>query len=289
MRTRYAPLTIITRLLVLLYAAVLLFPVFYMLSISLQSPAEIYAPAPVLVPGVLRFGNYADIFAAARWFIYFRNSVTVTVITVLCSLCLNVMAGYVFARIPFRFSGGLFILILVGMMIPAQVTMIPVFIMLRQIPLAGGNDWLGQGGSGLYNTLAGLILPYIGGSFGVFFSRQYYVSFPAELDDSAEIDGCGRFAAFVRIYLPLSWPLLASLGVLKFTGTWNEYTWPMLMTRTDNIRTVQLALTLFRNESGIFWNSLMGAALLISLPVYAVFIIAQRYFISGLMTGSVKG
>jgi multiple sugar transport system permease protein len=259
-----------------------------MLSISLQTPAEIYAPIPVLVPASPRFANYADVLDAANWFVYFRNSVAVTGITVAVSLCLNLMAGYAFARIPFRFSGALFLLVLVGMMIPAQVTMIPLFTMMRQVPLTGGNDWLGQGGSGLYNTLAGLILPYIGGSFGVFFSRQYYVGFPTELDDAAEIDGCGRFAAFARIYLPLSWPLIASLGVLKFTGTWNEYTWPMLMTRSDNIKTVQLALTAFRNESGIMWNSLMGAALLISLPVYAVFIAAQRYFISGLLTGSVK-
>jgi multiple sugar transport system permease protein len=103
------------------------------------------------------------------------------------------------------------------------------------------------------------------------------------------MDGCGRFGAFIRIYLPLSGPLLAALGVLKFTGTWNEYTWPLIMTRTDEMRTVQLALTLFRNESGISWNLLMGAALLVSLPVYAVYAAAQKYFISGLLTGSVKG
>jgi multiple sugar transport system permease protein len=265
------------------------FPIFYMLSVSLQSPGEIFSPSPRLLPGAFRLQNYADIFAAARWPLYFRNSLVVTGITVALSLCLNLMAGYAFARIPFRFSGALFLLVLVGMMIPAQVTMIPVFTMMRQVPLAGGNNWLGQGGTGLYNTLAGLILPYIGGSFGVFLSRQYYVSFPKELDDSAEIDGCGRFAAFVRIYLPLSWPLLATLGTLKFTGTWNEYTWPLLMTRTDNIKTVQLALTTFRNESGIMWNSLMGAAFLISVPVYAVFIAAQRYFVEGLLSGSVKG
>jgi multiple sugar transport system permease protein len=279
---------IITHAAMVLCAVIVIFPILYMLSISLQTQAEIYAPSPVLIPAAPRIGNYIEILTATRWPLYFRNSVIVTVITVAVSLCLNLMAGYTFARIPFRFSNGLFLLVLVGMMIPAQVTMIPLFVMLRQIPLAGGNNILGQGGSGLYNTLAGLILPFIGGSFGVFFSRQYYVTFPSELDDSAEIDGCGRFDAFMRIYLPLSGPLLASLGVFKFTGTWNEYTWPLLMTRTDNMRTVQLALTLFRNESGIFWDSLMGAALLISLPVYAVFVLTQRYFISGLMAGSVK-
>jgi multiple sugar transport system permease protein len=260
-----------------------------MLSISFQSSAEIFHSSPVIIPSALRFGNYAAVFDAAPWPVYFMNSAIVTLVTTAVSLGINLMAGFVFARIPFRFSNGLFLLVLVGMMIPTQVTMIPVFTMMRQVPLMGGNNILGQSGSGLYNTLTGLILPFIGGSFGVFFSRQYYISFPSELDDSAEMDGCGRFAAFLRIYLPLSGPLLAALGVLKFTGTWNEYTWPLLMTRSDNMRTVQLALTLFRNESGIDWNGLMGAALLISLPVYVVFIAAQRYFISGLLSGSVKG
>ena len=279
---------ILTRIGIVLCALIILFPVLYMLSVSLQSSGEIMSPSPVLLPKPPRFGNYLAVLASAKWHIYFLNSITVTAVTVAVSLVINVMAGYVFARIPFKFSNALFFLVLAGMMIPAQVTMIPVFTMLRQFPLAGGNNILGQGGSGLYNTLSGLILPFVGGSFGVFFSRQYYVGFPVELDYSSAIDGCGRFGAFIKIYLPLSGPLLASLGVLKFTGTWNEYTWPLIMTRTAEMRTVQLALAYFRNESGIAWGGLMGAALFISLPVYFVFIAAQKYFISGLLSGSVK-
>jgi len=280
---------IITRVAIAACALVIVFPIIYMLSVSLQSDFEIFSPSPVLIPSPPRFDNFSAVLSSARWALYFRNSIIVTVITVAVSLAINLSAGYAFARIPFRFSAALFFFILVGMMIPAQVTMIPVFAMLRQMPLAGGNDLFGQGGSGLYNTFAGLILPFIGGSFGVFFSRQYYVSFPTELDDSAFIDGCGRFGAFTKIYLPLSGPLLAALGAIKFMGTWNEYTWPLIMTRSAEMRTVQLALTLFRNESGVAWSGLMGAALLISLPVYAVFIAAQKYFISGLLSGSVKG
>ena len=174
-------------------------------------------------------------------------------------------------------------------MIPPQVTMIPVFTMLRSVPLAGGNDILGQGGTGMMNTYAGLILPYIAGSFGVFLMRQYYVSFPAALDDAARIDGCGRLRTFLRIYVPLSGPAFASLCVTKFTGAWNEYTWPLVMTHTDDMKTVQIALTMFRDEGEIHWNQLMAATLVASVPIYIVFLLTQKYFISGLLVGSVKG
>jgi multiple sugar transport system permease protein len=161
------------------------------------------------------------------------------------------------------------------MMMPLQVTMVPVYALLRNL--------------GLVNTYAGLVAPVIAGSFGVFLCRQFYVGFPRDLDAAALIDGCGRFGQFARIYLPLSGPLLASLGVLKFTGTWNEYAWAVIMTRGDRLKTVQLALMMFREEADIQWHLLMAATLVVNIPIYCVFLLAQRYFISGLLAGSVKG
>ena len=120
------------------------------------------------------------------------------------SLFINAMTGYAFARINFPLRRFFFVLVLVGMMIPTQVTLVPLFILIRHFPLAGGNNLLGQGGTGLVDTYAGLILPYIAGSFGVFMCRQFYVLFPAELDEAAIIDGCSRFRTFLLIYLPLS-------------------------------------------------------------------------------------
>ena len=213
----------------------------------------------------------------------------VTVITTLISLMINSMSGFVFARIPFKGRRALFAVVLLGMMIPPEVTLFSVFKLVRSIPFAGGNDWLGRGGRGLMNTYAGLILPYIAGSFGVFLCRQFYLGFPQELDDAALIDGCGRFAQFTRIYLPLSGPVLASLGILKFTGTWNEYTWPLVLTSGDAMKTVQLALTSYRSETEIQWNQLMAATLLSGLPIYLLFFFAQKHFVNGLLAGSVKG
>lgn len=282
----------VVRLLRGLFVAILVvsmgFPFLMALSVSLQTMSEIYSAQPVVIPRPPQFGNYAAALSTGNWARYFLNSLIVTMITVVISLGINSLSGFVFARIPFRGRNLLFLLILLGMMIPAQVTLVPVFNLVRSVPFAGGNNWLGQGGKGLMNTYAGLILPYIAGSFGVFLCRQFYVSFPAELDDAAQIDGCGRLRQFTSIYLPLSGPLLASLGMLKFTGTWNEYTWPLVMTSGERMKTVQLALTTFRDEAQIFWNQLMAATLASSLPIYLLFFFAQDAFVSGLLAGSVK-
>lgn len=265
------------------------FPFVVMLAISLQTKSEIFSTSASLLPGEPMFSNYAEAMKSADWLRYFGNSFLVVIVVVVVSLVINSMAGYVFARIPFRFSKALFMLILAGMMIPPQVTMIPVFSMLRAVPLVNGNDIWGQGGSGLLDTYAGLIIPFVAGSFGVFLCRQFYVGFPGELDDAATVDGCNRFRTFFDIYLPLSKPVLASLAVLKFVGTWNEYTWPLIMVRSDKMRTVQIALTLFRNESEIRWNLLMAATLLVSLPVYLLFAFLQKHFVNGILAGSIKG
>lgn len=272
-----------------LMVAVVAFPLVVMVSISLQTKTEIFSQSATLIPDRWLFSNYGEAMKSGNWSRYFLNSFWIAFVVVVISLVINSMAGYVFARIPFRFSRPLFMLVLAGMMIPPQVTMIPIFSMLRSVPLVNGNDIFGNGGSGLLNTYTGMILPFIAGSFGVFLCRQYYVSFPNELDDAATMDGCNRFLTFVNIYLPLSKPVLASLSVLKFTGIWNEYTWPLIMVHSDKMRTVQIALTLFRNESEIRWNLLMAATILVSLPVFILFATMQKYFISGILAGSVKG
>lgn len=265
------------------------FPLLMTVSVSLQTMPEIYSPSPVIVPASPQFVNYKDAMSNGNWPLYFYNSAVITVVTVAISLVINSLSGFVFARIPFRGRGALFIVILIGMMIPPQVTLIPVFTLLRSVPFAGGNNWLGQNGSGLLNTHIGLILPFIAGSFGVFLCRQFYLDFPLELDDAALMDGCGRLRQFVHIYLPLSGPVLASLGILKFTGTWNEYTWPLVMTSGESVKTVQIALTAYRDEAEIFWNQLMAATLVTGLPIYITFFFAQKHFVSGLLAGSVKG
>ena len=265
------------------------FPLLLTVSVSLQTMSEVYASRPVLWPRAAQWGNYLRAMRNGNWPRYLWNSAYVAVFALAASLAINSAAGYAFARIPFKGREALFASALVGMMIPPQVTMVPVFTMLRGVPFAGGNSALGTGGLGLLNSYAGLILPYVAGSFGVFLCRQYYQTFPGSLDDAARVDGCGRIRAYLMIFLPLSGPLFASLGVLKFIGTWNEYTWPLVITQSDSMKTVQLALTMFRDEAEIRWNELMAATIVASLPIYIICLFCQKYFIAGLLEGSVKG
>ncbi len=281
---------IIGRCILALFIAAAGFPLVIMGSVSLQSMAQIYSPELALVPRPVLLSNYTDALTNGDWGRYLFNSAFTAGTATVLSLFINAMTGYAFARIEFPLRRPLFVLILAGMMIPPQVTLVPLFLLMKNFPLMGGNDILGSGGTGLVNTYAGLILPYIAGSFGVFMCRQFYVMFPRELDEAARMDGCGRFRTFVSVYLPLSGPILGALAVLKFTGAWNEYTWPLVMTDSgqDAITTVQLALTRFRNEGEIYWNQLMAATLVSSSVILVVFFALQKYFVAGILSGSVK-
>ena len=174
-------------------------------------------------------------------------------------------------------------------MIPPQVNMLPVYVILRFIPFAGGNNWLGQGGLGWLDSYMGLIAPYVAGSFGVFLFRQFYLTFPTSLDDAAKIDGMNSFQRFFYIYIPLSKPVIASLIALKATHTWNEYTWPLVIVMSDKMRTVQLALAFYKDENIIEWNLLMAATAITVIPLVIIFLLVQRYFIEGIVTTGMKG
>ncbi|HUX51426.1 MAG TPA: carbohydrate ABC transporter permease [Spirochaetia bacterium] len=272
-----------------LISIAMIFPFLVMLLTSLKQMKEILSPQFVVVPHKLMWSNYLDAMLRGNWALYFFNTTFVTFITVLVSLVLNSMAGYAFARLQFKGRNALFIISLIGLMIPPQVTMVPVFLILKHIPLAGGNDILGNGGLGWINSYMGLIAPYVAGSFGVFLFRQFYLNFPKSLDDASRIDGIGRFRTYYHIYIPSSMPVIATLICLKSTDTWNQYTWPLIITVNDNIKTVQLALTNFRDQFQTQWNYLMAATTLIVLPLIIIFLFVQKYFVRGIVTSGMKG
>lgn len=267
----------------------MLFPYFLMLITSVKTMGDIQSPSFTFIPREVVFSNYIEAMSRGDWPRYFGNSIYVTFITVLASLMLNSITGYAFARLRFKGRDVLFIIALIGLMVPRQVTMLPLFIVLKNFPLVGGNSILGQGGHGFINSYAGMILPYVAGSFGVFLFRQFYLNFPRSLDDAARIDGLGRVKTFIYIYAPLSKPIFATLAALKTTQTWTEFTWPLIITSKDHMKTVQLALTMFRNETEIQWNLLMAATTVITLPLIIVFLCAQKYFIQGIVTSGIKG
>lgn len=279
----------ILSIIILVLSLVMLAPLILAFFTSLKPLSEIQAPVIHILPQKWMWSNYAEAMREGNWVRYIYNTFFVTSVTVVVSLLINSMAGYALARVPFKGRDTLFFIALLGMIIPPQIIMIPTFIMLKKMPLLGGNDIFGFGGTGLMNTYAGLIIPYIAGSFGVFLCRQFYLNFPVSLDDAAKIDGSSRLRTYFQIYLPLSKPVLATLAVLKASNTWSEYLWPLIITNKDYMKTVQIALPAFRQETGTVWNLLMSATIIMSIPLLLLFVFAQRYFIEGIVTTGIKG
>ena len=280
---------IVISILVGLFCILMMYPFLIMISTSLKSTGEIRSGEFTMIPKRIVLSNYAMAMTRGNWPRYFFNSFYITVLAVIISLIINSLAGYAFSRLQFRGRDLLFMITLIGIMVPPQVIMLPVYIILKYVPLAGGNDLFGHGGLGWINSHMGLLAPYIAGSFGVFLFRQFFLNFPRALDDAAKIDGLNRLQAFYKIYVPLSGPVFASLIALKATHTWNEYTWPLIILMSDELYTVQLALSKFRDEISVEWNLLMAATALIILPLLVTFLSAQRYFIRGIVTTGIKG
>ena len=283
------PIKALTFAALLIFTLVVVLPFLLTISTSLKTMAEIQSPTFKALPGEWQWTNYVQAMQNGNWGRYFLNSFIVTAITVVLSLWFNSMTGFGFARLHFRGRGVLFALLLVGLMVPEQVTLVPLFSMMADFPLFGGNNILGEGGRGLINTYGGLIIPFLAAPFGIFLCRQFYLTFPRALDDAATIDGASKIRTYFQIYVPLSGPLLAALGALKTTHTWNNYLWPLVMVNTDEMFTVQLGLTRFSGEFGVQWNQLMAATVLVIAPLVIGFLAAQKYFVSGLVTTGLKG
>lgn len=274
--------------LLLLLSIVLLLPLLVVLTTAFKSDAEVALASFRWLPSRISLDNFGKALSMGNWGRYFANSIIVTSITVLGSLIFNSLAGYTFARLHFRFKQFLFITIMIGMMVPPQAIIIPQFVIIRSVPFAGGNNWLGQGGVGLLNTHWALIVPFLSGSFGIFLCRQFYASFPTALDEAATIDGCSPFQTYTHIFLPMSKQIFATLCILKTAAVWNDFFYPLIMTQNDDARTVQLALQMFKGFTSIHWNWLMAGTLITMLPVLIVFLCAQKYFVAGIAHAGMK-
>ena len=270
-------------------ALIIFMPVLIVFFTSLKTAEELTVENFGFFPKSWRFENFRIAMGKADWGRYYFNSGFVTVTAVLGSLVLNSLAGYSFARLQFKGRDLIFIFFLIGIMIPPQSIIIPQFIIMKSIPLAGGNDLFGSGGRGWLNTYAALIIPELSGSFGIFLCRQFYLGFPKSLDEAARIDGASQLKVFLRIYLPLSGPVLATLTILKTVHMWNNFFYPLIMTTGNEMQTVQLALANFRGENLTRWEIMTAAAFISILPILAVFLAAQKYYIRGIVSAGIKG
>jgi multiple sugar transport system permease protein len=270
-------------------AAVMLVPFIWMIVTSLKPPDQLFTVPPTWIPRELIWDNYVQAMGAGNFGRYALNSLILAVANTITNVSLGALAGYAFARLRFPGRTFLFVLVLATLMVPYQVTIIPLFVIIRHIPLFGGNDILGQGGIGWMNSYWGLIVPGAVGAFGIFLLRQFFQTLPRELEDAARIDGAGEFRIFWQIMFPLALPAAATLGIFSFQAGWNAFLWPLLITTTDELRTIQLGLTVFVQQYSTQWDQLMAATVVATLPVIAAFALGQRLLVRGVAFTGLKG
>jgi multiple sugar transport system permease protein len=270
-------------------AAVMLLPFLWMLSTSLKPPDQLFTVPPTWIPRSLVWDNYVKAMGAGSFGRYALNSLFLALANMVTNVGLSALAGYAFARLRFPGRGVLFVLVLATLMVPYQVTIIPQFVIIRHMPLFGGNDILGQGGIGWINSYWGLIVPGAVGAFGIFMLRQFFETLPGDLEDAARIDGAGELRIFWQIMLPLAMPAVATLAVFSFQAGWNAFLWPLLITTTDDMRTIQLGLTVFVQQYSTQWDQLMAATVVATLPIIAVFAVGQRLLVRGIAFTGLKG
>jgi ABC-type glycerol-3-phosphate transport system permease component len=269
-------------------AVVMVVPFVWMVLTSLKTPADIAASPPTFLPTEWAWGNYADALAAAPFLTYARNSLVIAVSHTTINLLVASMAGYALARLRFRGSELVFLGFVAALMIPTYTKIIPEFLIVRFMPLFGGNDILGQGGTGWLDTWWALIVPGAVTPFAVFLFRQFYLDLPVELEEAARLDGVSELGIWARIMTPLVKPAFITVGLLTFESSWNNFLWPLLVTRTDSMRVIQVGLSVFRTENDTQWAFLMAGTTLATLPMVALFLLGQKYFVRGFANAGIK-
>ncbi|HMB93345.1 MAG TPA: carbohydrate ABC transporter permease [Rhodothermales bacterium] len=261
---------------VLIGAALLTaFPLLWMVSASFMPTGEANSIPPPLLPSEVTFEHYRQLFTQLNMGRYLFNSTLLATAVTLLSLLLNSMAGYAFAKFRFPGRDGLFKTLLAALVIPAQVAMLPLFLLLKSM--------------GLVNTYGGVIVPTMASIFGIFLIRQYTLSVPDSLIEAARIDGASEFRIYWSVVLPLIMPILVTLAIFTFMGTWNDFMWPLIVLTDNDLYTLPVALAVFSREHVQDNELMMAGAVVTVLPVLLVFLALQRYYIQGIMMGSVKG
>lgn len=270
-------------------AVSMLVPFLWMVFTSFKPQDTIFQMPPVVFTTNYTAAHYVRALTRGNFDIYFKNSLIVAGMVTMLNLLICSMAGYAFARLRWRLRTFFFLIVLAVMMLPGLIALIPTFLIVKATPFAGGNNWLGQGGTGWLDSYPGLIVPMIGGGFYVFLLRQFFLTLPRELEDAGRVDGASEFAIFWRIMLPLSKPVLAVIAIFSFQAAWNEFLWPLVIVQSDRMRTIQLGLTLFQSQHRIDWGVLMAGTTIATAPTVALFLLAQRHFVQGIALTGIKG
>lgn len=261
----------------LLFALATIFPIYFMLISSFGDPVEAGAMSYSLFPSKISFASYKFFFDyseySLRWLL---NSLFVAAVVTVSNVFFASMAGYAFSKIKFKGRTALFTLLLVAMMIPYQVTQVPLYILIVNI-------------FQIQNTYSALILPGLVTVYNIFLSKQFMSSIPNEVLECAKIEGCNQFQVYFKIILPLSKTVLAVMAILTFMDSWNTFFWPFLVTNTMDMQTIQVGLKNFRFANTTYFAPMMAGATISALPMFILFFSLQKYFLQGVTVGAVKG
>ncbi|HEX2722874.1 MAG TPA: carbohydrate ABC transporter permease [Gemmatimonadaceae bacterium] len=256
-------------------AVMALLPMVWMVSASLMPGGEASTYPPRFFPSRVTLDHYVDLFTRLNLGRYLLNSAFVALVVTLSSLAINSLAGYAFAKLRFRGRDSLFRGLSTGLVLPVQVAMLPLFLLLKNL--------------GMINTYWGVIIPGLASIFGIFLVRQYALSIPDEMLDAARVDGASELRIFWSIVVPGIVPILATLAIWTFLATWNDFMWPLIVLSDESKYTLPVALANLSGEHVQDTELMMAGSVITVIPVMIVFLFLQRYYIQGVMAGSVKG
>ena len=258
-----------------LVALIVLMPLVWMVSVSFMAPGEAAAFPPPLFPSEPTLENYRTLFGTYGIGRYLANSILVSTLATILALLFVVPAGYAFAKLRFNGREAVFQALVAAMVVPGQIGMLPLFLELKAM--------------GLVNSYAGALVPWLAGIFGIFLVRQFCLSIPTELLEAARIDGASEGLILRRIVLPILKPVLITLALFIFLGSWNDFMWPLIVLADQDLYTLPVALAALSREHVQDNELMMAGSVVTVVPVLVLFLVLQRYYLSGLMAGSVKG
>ncbi|MHA6631005.1 carbohydrate ABC transporter permease [Pseudonocardia sichuanensis] len=262
---------------VLLTAVLLLFlmPFVWMIATALKPPAEVFGIDTGLIGSEIRWSNFAEAWSYLPFGRFMLNGLFVAVTGTVVVCVTSVLSAYAFARLRFRFRDRLFLLYLGTLMVPQEVTVVPMFILMQQL--------------GWVDSYAALILPWAFTAFGTFLLRQFFLSIPRELEEAATIDGASRVRILLQVIVPIAKPAVAVLAAFTFINYWNSFLWPLIVVNSRDMSTVPLGLNLFLSQNGNQWHLLMAASAISMVPTVAMVVLLQRHLVRGIALSGLGG
>lgn len=259
----------------LLLGILIIAPILYGLSVSLMTPDEMFSYPPKVLPSSINLDNYKEVLSTVPIIRFILNSFYVSLAVTIGQIVTSCLAAYAFSYFDFKGKNLLFILCLSTLMIPGESTIIANYLTIAKL--------------GLTDSYTGLIVPFLVSAMGIFLIRQFYLTVPKELKEASTLDGCSNFRFFIKVLLPISKPVVSSLGIYTFLNTWNQYLWPLLVTNAPEKRTVQIGISMLQFAESQNIGLVFAGVIMIILPSIAIFILGQKQLVKGITAGAVKG